>query len=182
MGTELFQNISKEAAQRLLAEFLADGRANIDTVIARANDAGVECDYLVDSLSAFLHWAFSEMKTVPREPDPDVSVWIRSTEDYEKGLFDFDDRSKNLICFAAYYLGECFIRSYSWLKWGTGNEELHQANMPVVAGFGPEEELSPMLVIENVFRRATKRPERISGIDTAVATWKSKAESALPSG
>ena len=177
MGAELFQNMSKEVAQQLLAEFIADGKANIEIVIAHANHAGVECDYLVDSLPAFLHWAFSEMKTVPREPDPDVSDWIRSTEDYQKGLFDFDDRSKNLICFAAYYLGECFTRTYPKLKWGTGHEELHQANMPVITGFGPEEELPPMLVIENVFRRATKRPERSGGIDTAVETWKNKAES-----
>lgn len=176
MEAELFQNMSKEVAQQILAEFQADGKANIDIVIAHANQVGVECDYSVESLPAFLHWAFSKMQTIPREPDPDVPDWIRSTEDYRKGLFDFDDRSKNLICFVAYYLGECFVRLFPKLKWGTGNQELHQANMPVVTGFGSEEELPPMLVIENVFRRAIKRPDRVGGIDTAVATWLNKAE------
>ena len=168
MSAELFQSMTKEVAQQRLSEFLEDGKANIDIVIAHASHTGVECDYSIESLPEFLHWAFSEMQTLSREPDPDVPDWIRSTEDYQRGLFDFDDRSKNLICFAAYYLGECFVRSFPKLEWSTGNQELRQANMPVVVGFGPEEELPPMLVVENLFRRATKRPDRICGIDTAV--------------
>lgn len=174
MSAELFQSMSKEAAQLLLAEFLRDGKANIGIVIAHASRNGVNCDYSIESLAAFLHWAFSEMKTVPREPNPDVPEWIRSTEDYQSGLFDFDDRSKNLICFAAYYLGECFVGAYPKLKWSTGNQEFHQANMPVVAGFSDDDELPPMLLMENLFRRAIKRPDRVVGIDTAIATWLDK--------
>lgn len=172
MGMELFDNLSEAEAQRLLSDFLKDGKANIELVIAHAKQVGVECNYRVASLPAFLRWAFSEMKTVPREADPEVPEWIRSTEDYQNGLFDFDDRSKSLICFASYYLGECFIRDYpSKLKWSVGNQELHQANMPVVTGFKHEKELPPMLVIENLFRRAIKNPKRQGDIDRAACTW-----------
>jgi hypothetical protein len=101
-----------------------------------------------------------------------VPEWIRSTPEYERGLFEFDEDSKNLICFVAYYLGECFVRNYSQLRWATGNAEYAEANMPVVTGFKREIELAPMLVLENLFRRITAKPDRISDIEIAIDTWR----------
>ena len=111
------------------------------------------------------------MRTFPKEPDMSVPAFIRSTEDYKNGLFDFNDRSKNLICFAAYYYGECFVRTYPQLEWTTGNRELYQSNMPVVTGFSHEKELPVILVIENTFRRVIKNPAHIEDIDTTGSVW-----------
>lgn len=171
MNFEYFGNLSKEEAEMVLREFLEDGKANIDTVIAHANQAGVDCDYSIESLPPFLHWALSEMHIVPKEPDMSVPAFIRSTGDYQSGLFDFDERSKNLICFAAYYFGECFTRSYPQLKWSTGYTEYSTGNMPVITGFIYDKELPPMLVLENLFRRVISKPERKMDVSKAAANW-----------
>jgi hypothetical protein len=46
-------------------------------------------------------------------------------------------------------------------------------NQPVVAGFQHELELSPMLVVENLFHRLHSRPESEGDIVKAVDKWRS---------
>ncbi|HVT29743.1 MAG TPA: hypothetical protein VHE81_17125, partial [Lacipirellulaceae bacterium] len=164
MAKRTFDNLSAKEAQTVLSEFLEDGRANIDIVIAHANRAGVRCDYTIESLEPFLHWARSEMHTLAKNPDVSVPEFIRSTEDYQRGLFDFDDRSKNLLCFSAYYFGECFVRNFAQLRWAAGNIEYAEANMPVVTGFLHDHELAPVWVLNNIFRRIIKQPGRVNDI------------------
>jgi hypothetical protein len=178
MDFEYFENLSKEQAQALLKEFLADGRANVDIVRAHAEAAGVRADYSLATLPEFLQWVASQLRTVPRAPDPNVPEWIRSTLDYERGLFDFDARSGNLIVFAAYYMGECFVRSYPHLRWATGNRKQFEQNMPVVTGFRYSKELAPMMVLENTFRAYIENQAGISRVITMVNAWRENAEAA----
>src|SRR5688572_24616001 len=105
MANKLFENLTDSEAQKVLSEFLEDGQANVDIVIAHASRAGVNCDYGISSLVSFLNWALSEMRTIPKEPDNSVPEFIRSTQEYQLGLYDFDNRSQNLLCFAGYYFG-----------------------------------------------------------------------------
>jgi hypothetical protein len=169
--------MSPSEAQEVLRQFLEDGVANVDIVRAHAEAAGVNCDYSLETLPAFLRWSFSQMNTVPREANPKVPEWIRATEDYQKGLFDFDDRSKDLICFTAYYFGECFIRNYPNLRWATGNCDAPKgvvnadANMPVVTGFAHNIEMASMSILENVFARLVAHPERSQDIDIMIDSW-----------
>ena len=180
MRTNSFIKVSASEAQEVLRQFLEDGIKNTDIVRAHAEAAGVNCDYSIESLPAFLRWAFSQMRTVPRETDLNVPEWIRSTADYQKGLFEFEDRSKDLICFVAYYFGECFIRHFPQLKWATGNCDSSDgyinrvANMPVVVGFKYEKEFPPLLVTENLFRGLVKRGN-IEDFQNVVDAWQENA-------
>jgi hypothetical protein len=47
--------------------------------------------------------------------------------------------------------------------------------MPVVAGFGSEIELAPMLVVENLFLRVLSGPGTLDAFDVAVQAWTSFA-------
>lgn len=178
MRFELFRQMTPSEAQDVLQQFVQEGAANMDFVCAHAKAAGVICDYSLEYLPSFLEWAFSQMRTVPREADPKVPEWIRSTEDYQKGLFDFEDESKDLICYAAYYFGESFVRNCSHLRWATGKFESRngyisaESNMPVVTGFKNRVELAPMMVLENVFSRITANPNRSDDIQTMIDGWR----------
>jgi hypothetical protein len=173
MRFDLFEQMDLVEAQELLRLFREDGVAHIEKVRAAAAQSGVVADFRIETLAGFLQWAFQQVQTVPKEPDPSVPEWIRSTPDYQNGLFEFDDDSKALVCLVAYYFGECFIREYPHLRWATGNPEFAKANMPVVVGFRGNMELAPMLVLENVFSRIVAQPERIEDIAVAVDTWRS---------
>ena len=135
MRFDLFEKMDKTEAEILLQKFLEDGEQNIEKVFKHAREAGVHCDYNVGSLPSFLEWGCSQVKTVPKEPDMSVPEWIRSTADYQKNLFDFDESSRELIVVSAYYFGECFVRNYSQLIWSTGNPDYATGRMPVVSGF-----------------------------------------------
>lgn len=172
MKYELFDKMTKKEAALLLQEFLDDGRANVDLVRAHAERAGVNTDYSLESLPQFLEWVLSELRTVPRTADPEAPQWIRSTSEYERGLFDFDARSGNLLVFAAYYTGECFIRNFTQLRWASGNRDTLESNMVVVTGFSHGIEMAPMLVLENSFRRLIANPSDGRRFDSLVRVWR----------
>lgn len=171
MNFAAFKNLTPEQARGLLNEFLDEESRLGETTFKIASEDGIVCDYSIQSLPEFLRWVFKHLRTVQKGPDPSVSEWIRSTDSYKSGLFDFVDESKNLLVRASYYLGECFIRTYPCLQWSIGNSEFAYANMPVVTGFQHEVELAPLMVLENTCRRIIKKPSRISDIDTMVAKW-----------
>jgi hypothetical protein len=171
MDFHLLGKISTQQATELLRSFLDEESRLSETTYEIVRSEGIPCDYTVDTLPQFLKWVLSHLTTTPKAPDPTVSEWIRSTVDYQKGLFDFVDESKNLVVRASYYLGECFVRSHPKLRWTTGNPEFAYKNMPVVTGFLHEKELPPLMILDNVFRRIMKDPTRLADIDIMVTSW-----------
>lgn len=171
MNFELLDKMTAAEATELLHEFLNEESRLAETTLEIVRSEGVRCDYTLESLPGFLRWILAHLRTVPKAPDPTVSEWIRSTEDYQKGLFDFVDESKMLIVRASYYLGECFVRSFPGLRWSIGNPEFGVKNMPVVTGFSQEQELPPLMVLQNLFRRVIKDLSRLGDIEIMVKSW-----------
>lgn len=107
-----------------------------------------------------------------REPGPvpqDVPRWIRQA--HKAGITEFDDDSQALLLRAAYYLGECFARLPD-LYWATGDPEYMEKHMPVVAGFRSDEELPPLVVVENLFARIVGDAHPSKEIDETIEVWK----------
>lgn len=175
MNFELLDRMSAAEAEELLQEFLAEETRLVETTFEIVRGDGVSCDYSIESLPGFLKWVLKHLHTVPKQPDPSVPEWIRSTEAYQVGLYDFDADSENLLVRASYYLGESFVRSCPGLRWAVGNPEYAVKNMPVITGFLHEQELPPLMVLDNVFRRIIENPLRTNDIETMVASWCSSA-------
>jgi hypothetical protein len=79
-----------------------------------------------------------------------------------------------LVLCGSYYLGESFVRQWPQrLRWTVGDRDTAVANHPVVTGFVRRMELSPLLVVENLFRRAQRDPENEEDIPMAISRWAS---------
>lgn len=172
MKFHIFESMSKSEAEEYLNEFLAFGKDRGIKVLE--GHLPFALDFTVGSLSIVFKALIPVLKTLPRAPDPNVPEFIRNTEDYEKGLFDFDDASNTIVLAAAYYLGETFVRKFPELKWATGNTDYLQGNMPVVTGFKFRKELAPILISENIFRGAVSGSSDDASIDTAIEMWSTK--------
>lgn len=174
MNFAFFENLSPDEAEQYKTRFLELGRAALPALVADARLAGVNADLSIESVAPVLEWMAGLASTVAREPDPSLPVWIRMSDNYEKNLFDFDERSKVLILRAAYYLGESFVRSQPRLTWAVGRVDTAPQGQPVVAGFAYSMELAVLLVTENLFARLVTDGPSVAGVAQAVETWASK--------
>lgn len=174
MKLHIFKAMTKEEAQEYLYEFLAFGQNEGMRILEGNLHFTTDLDFSIGSLPGVLKELVPKLKTVPREADPKVPEFIRNTEDYQKGLFDFDEGSTNVLLAAAYYLGEAFVRNFPHLKWATGNVDYIQANNPVVTGFKFKKELSPILVTENIFSGVISGIRDEDSINTVVEGWSTK--------
>jgi hypothetical protein len=125
-----------------------------------------------------LKWLLSMVRTVDRAEDKALPDWIRSSQPYRSGPFDFDDPSKDLVLRGGFYLGESFVRSFEHLSWDTGEPGFIQENMPVVKGFKDGDELPPLLIVNNLFHRVLVDSGKLSDIERAVNYWSSRVETA----
>lgn len=171
MDIELFEKLSQNEAHAFLRRFLEVESSKINKTVKKCTAAGLRMDYSIKSISPFMRWVLRKLTAVSRESDPAVPEWIRNTASYTTRLFDFDGPSEELVLQAAYYLGESFIRSHSSLRWGTGDINTFEANMPVVTGFQHDLELAPILIAENLLRRVTAEPKKIGDFQIAVESW-----------
>lgn len=165
MRFDLFDTMSVDEASSVLDEFMHRGPEILDAE---------KIDYAVVSISELPNELLKigqRLTTVPVAADPSVPEFIRNTDDYKEGLFEFTEDSKRLIIGAAYMLGNCFVREFSKLAWGTGNPEFATGRMPVVTGFASGEELAPLLVANNLFRRLVKNRSLTKIFDTCVERW-----------
>jgi hypothetical protein len=167
----VFEAMSKEEAHEYLSEFLVFGKNRGMKIIEENIHFTVDLDFSIESLAIVFRTLIPILNIVPREPDPKVPEFIRNTDDYQKGLFDFDEASNKIILAAAYYLGETFVRAFPQLKWATGNTDYLQGNMPVVTGFKFRKELSPILVAENIFASIVSQLCDDTSIDIAIGSW-----------
>lgn len=171
MKLGIFEAMSNEEAQKYLDEFLVFGDSSGIGILEEKLHFTVDLDFAIDSLPIMLKTLIPTLRTIPKEADPNVPEFIRKTEDYKKGLFDFDDTSKLVVLAAGYYLGETFVRSFPLLKWTTGNKEYLEGNMPVVAPFKNNIEMSPIMVIENLFAGVVSGIRQIASVDRAIVMW-----------
>ena len=167
-----FHSLTPAEARSLLEGFLDSEAGTVEQTLAKARREGLSTDYSIESLPALMRWALGQLKTVPMPEDPSVPIWIRETDVYKRGLYDFDEPSKSVVLRVTYYMGECFVRTFPDLTWSIGEAGTVQKHMPVVAGFAHGMELAPMLVTENLFRRVLEgNPGSDNAFENAVATW-----------
>ena len=174
MDFTFFETLSKDDAERFLANFLSVESRVIDETMAQAESEGVTLILGTSSIKPMLSWIFQKLKTTPKAADMTLPHWISATDSYKRGLFNFDQPSKILILRAAYFLGASFVRDYSQLCWGTGKRETALQNMPVIKGFKLNLEMPPILVTQNLAGRIQEQNAPISIVDTAIETWISK--------
>jgi hypothetical protein len=166
-----FESLGKDEAAALLDDFLRTGMDRTENFASAARQQGIEANFDVNTLPAVMRWVLAQVRTVPTAADPTVPEWIAETDVYKRGLFKFGDESAPPVLQAAYYFGECFVRSFVGLGWSIGDIETAQQNMPVVAGFDHQMELAPILVTQNVFRRILAGEANETAIDRAVDRW-----------
>ncbi len=174
MKISIFETMSKEEAQEYLNEFLTFGKDRGMQMLEENLHFTTDLDFSIESLPTVFKALIPNLKTTPRDPDPNVPEFIRNTDDYRKGLFDFDDPSNAIILAAAYYLGETFVRNFPQLNWATGNPDYLEGNMPVATGFKFKKELAPILISENIFRSAVSGSHDDASIDKAVEIWSTR--------
>ena len=178
MNYQLFGSLSPLEATKLLEDFLHAGTSRADDMATAAHTARVPVDYSVSSIPGVLKWLLSMVRTVDRAEDKALPDWIRSSQPYRSGPFDFDDPSKDLVLRGGFYLGESFVRSFEHLSWDTGEPGFIQENMPVVKGFKDGDELPPLLIVNNLFHRVLVDSGKLSDIERAVNYWSSRVETA----
>ena len=105
------------------------------------------------------------------------SEFIRRIDVYQRGAYDFDRNSKELIALVGFYFGECFVRTFRSLRWDCGNTRFAYANMPVVAGFSGGKELQPMWITNNLIRRVFEDRTKIGDLHLAIRSWIESASS-----
>jgi hypothetical protein len=165
MRFDLFENMSVDDASNVLDEFMNRGPEILKSE---------QIEYDAVSLSGLPEKLLEiglRLTTVPVAADPSIPEFIRNTDDYKEGLFEFTEDSKRLIIGAAYMLGNCFVREFTKLAWGTGNPEYATGRMPVITGFASGEELAPLLVANNLFRRLVKNQSLTKIFETCIERW-----------
>ena len=174
MKSQIFDAMSKGEAQEYLDEFVEFGKNLGIEILETSLHFTIDLDFSLASLPIVFKALIPTLKTVPRAPDPSVPEFIRKTDDYQKGLFDFDENSKLIVLATAYYLGETLIRNFSHLRWATGDTEYLQSNSPVVTGFKFKKELPAILISENIFSSVISGLSPEQSIDTAIEVWSTK--------
>lgn len=169
MDYEFFHSLTTGEARVYLDRFLEVEHQALEEMKPVAAGDGVNLDYSLASLADALKWMVKRVR-IQRVPVPeDEPWWIRQA--HPDGLVEFDDESKTIILRAAYYLGECFAR-LPGLSWTTGDAEYLQKNMPVIAGFRGDDELPPLVVVNNMFARILGDGMPITEIDSTIEVWK----------
>jgi hypothetical protein len=169
-----FERMTAAEAEEFLGHFRDIEADRMPSLVAEAREAGLTADFTVDSVAPLLLWLQRRTERVPIAADESLPEWLRTDESYIRSLFDLTSESKTLVLRGAYYLGQSFVQEWPHqLRWATGDTETALMNQPVVAGFQHELELSPLLVVENLFHRLHSRPESEGDIVKAVDKWRS---------
>ena len=170
MRFDLFENMNAEEAEDILREFREHGGGYLKDVVPNG-----ELDFSLCGFPNLMESISNRLTTILKDDDVSVPEFIRNTEDYRSGLFEFAPDARRLIIGCAFYLGECFIRKYPGLRWAIGNPQYATGMMPVVAGFNSEKELPALLVMENLFSRRITNPTMTSVFENAIQRWEKNA-------
>lgn len=176
MDEQRLQELTPEEAQAFLHSFLQITEKCWGEMVPAIQGDGIATEYKVENLEAVFLWVFERLKAIPREEDPDVPDWVRNTDSYREGLFDFDEPSENMILGLSYYFGETLVRSFPKLHWTTGNPEYSHANKPVISGFKYEKEICPYNNISNIFKRSITQNNIQRHLSTMINSWLSNIQ------
>lgn len=173
MDFDFFDRLSVPDASRFLQVFLEEEDAGFSSMKKKLSQFGINTEFSLKNIEAVLIWIFGELKAFPDTPDELLPDWIKSSSSYLQSLFSFDEDSNILLMRGAYFLGESFVRDNSKLRWAVGNLDSAVKNMPVVTGFKHSMEMSPLMVLENVYKRMIVEGGSTDSISKLVKTWKS---------
>ncbi len=171
MNFELFSNLTEDEARQFLVDYLEqEGTAWAEAEPAMLK-TGIKTKIAMDNIASILIWFFEQLETMPVKPDLTLPHWIRATDSYTNGLFEFDEQSKILILRGAYLLGECFVIEHKSLSWDIGDAKSAVKHMPVVNGFKHSMEMSPIMVVENIYKKVLADGAPIDCIQNIINTW-----------
>ncbi len=171
MDYHFFDKLTPQDAQEYFDNFLACERIALEQWTPVMQQARLVVDYSLSSLPSILKWMLGTVH-YRRVPIPDSEPdWIKQA--HKDGLIEFDETSRVVMLRAAYYMGECFVRTYPCLRWAIGNREYMEKNMPVVTGFSHEEELPVAVVVENIFSRVLRGAAGANAFEELIEVWRS---------
>lgn len=172
MNFELFHNLSNDDAAKFLAAFLDNGNHWVLTIKSELSKDEVNLNFDLNDIEAVMDWFAHKLKVIPDSPDQSLPDWIKNSSSYKQSLFSFDEPSKDLILKGAYYFGESFVKSNPRMSWNVGDKKSAVKNMPVVKGFNKSIEMSPIMVIENLFNRILHDGASSNDVQKIIGTWK----------
>lgn len=173
MDFDFFNNLSADDAGKFLSNFLEQEQVGFASMVDELCQCGINTDFGIDNIEPVLVWISNKLKTFPEIPDDSLPDWIRNSSSYRGGLFSFDEASNILMLRGSYFLGESFVRDNSKLSWAVGDVDSAVKNMPVVTGFKNGMEMSPLMVLENVYKRIIADGVSTTGsIKKLIDTWK----------
>jgi hypothetical protein len=112
-----FDSLTTAEAEDYLHQFLAETSRGFEELAQQAETVGLATDYSVQSIAPFMLWVLPQLQTSPVAEDSSVPAWIRQTEEYRDGLYEFTESSRVTVLRSAFYLGESFVRSFPQLRW-----------------------------------------------------------------
>ena len=172
MDFDFFNSLSADSANLFLQNFLEKEKIGFALMTDELRQCNINVGFCIDNIEPVLVWLFEKLKTIPSIPDESLPDWIRNSDSYRQGLFSFDEASNILILRAGYFLGECFVHDNPKLHWATGNVDSAVKNMPVVTGFRRGMEMSPLMVLENVYSRMIADSASTDSISKLIKTWR----------
>jgi hypothetical protein len=174
MDFAFFEKLSEEGARAFLENYRKVGAKHLPDLEQLVARHGAALDFSVDSIRAAFEVVARQVDTVPTALDESLPAWMKNSESFRAGLYEFSDDSRLLVLRLSYYLAETLIRaSGEALRWGVGGPDTAVQHQPVVEGFRGVVQMSPLLVTENLLRRLIEEPDprTADDVDRAVATW-----------
>ena len=170
MNFDLFDRLTPAEAEKFLESFLNMGGRTHHELAREIASEDIVPDFSLKSIVPVLSWLLRKVKITAKKENEVVPDWIRNSEIYRKSLIEFENDSKHFVLYAAFYFGQSMVGQSKLLRWTTGNLETAEKNMPVVTGFKVSE-MAPILIIENLFLRILREPNRVDDIKTAIHLW-----------
>ena len=175
MDFQFFSNLTPSDARTYLQNFRTVTQESRPVLIAECSSLGIACDYSIESAIAVTKWATTKMCTRQRLTSNEIPIWIRQTPEFDKLSFAFDETSRILILRVASYIGECYVKTFKSLQWGTGKPGFAFAHQPVIVGFDHGLQLAVLTVCENMIRSSLAFPEKAGDIEKALTLWAERA-------
>lgn len=180
MDFAFFEQLTEGDAAAFLENYRALGAEGLEDLEKLVGDRhGGSRDFTVGSVRSAFEVLARKVITTPAALDESLPDWIKTSESYRTGLYDFSDDARVLILRLSYYLAETLLRvSGGALRWGMGDPDTAVKGQPVLEGFKNDVQMSPHLVTENLLRRLIEEPDPSAAddVDRAIATWQGLAD------
>lgn len=107
MELEFFEQLTVDDAHAFLEGCRAIGADGLEKLerLVRDRDGG-PLDFSADSIRAAFEVIANEVATTPAALDESLPDWIKTSENYRAGLYEFSDHARVLILRLSYYFAE----------------------------------------------------------------------------